>query len=213
MLPILADIGDDMAIAHGVVAHLSRYDMATDLALYLGADVLSFDFEEQGEQWNHQHVLECLYQTGADWLTLIEDDAILCTDFLDREFHALEGLKPDHLVSWYLGTGQWAHEYSVLQKKFLGRKIKEAEDKGYEFIEGNRLWHVVAFSVPRRYAIGVLKAMRSSRESTDWAIGEWCTATKTKVLYEYPSLVDHRDDDSILGNGSGAPRKAWRFAG
>jgi hypothetical protein len=203
-----------LTVAHGVVATQDRIDAATDLADQLDAEVLAVDRSGAGERSNHQNCLGELLATGADWLVMVEDDAILCGAFAARELEALNDIGPDRIVSFYLGTGRWAGEVWSTHGPRVDQMVANARRVGASYVQGAGLWHGVAVAIPSTLAPEVLHHITHSPRPTDWAISEWCKATGTTVAYTVPSLVDHADaaphvDDS----GDLVPRHAIYFQG
>jgi hypothetical protein len=202
-----------ISIAHGIVATPERFPLAADLASQLDADVISVDDDHMGERANHQNCLEQLMDVEADWLVMIEDDAILCQGFVSREFQAVREIGRDHVGSWYLGTGRWAGKSWSVHGPRVDQMVANAERTGADLIWADGLWHAVAVAIPSTIAPELLHHMKHSEEHTDWAISDWCKATGTKVAYTIPSLVDHRDDRKHMCDGEPVDRHAICFEG
>src|SRR6188768_4219066 len=71
----------EATIAIGIVAHHSRRTQAFALAAQIGAQSVTIDTANRGERWCHQVALASLAHHGAQWLVLLEDDALPCADF------------------------------------------------------------------------------------------------------------------------------------
>jgi len=194
-----------MTVAIGIVAQPARRDMAEELAKQVDADLIVVDEDGQGERWCHQEALRRLIKTGADWLVMLEDDALPVDDFLPKLATALE-MEPPGIVSAYLGTGRWSGEHMEVHEPRLRAMIDHADMTGAKWITADRLWHAVAVAIPLTLAPAVLAYIENDGAHTDKAIGYWCIETRTPVHYCHPSLVDHADLEPI-----GFARKAWQL--
>lgn len=125
----------------------------------------------------------------VEWSVVLEDDAILCEDFV-AQAEAMLSVAPGPVVSMYLGRGrppQWQ------------RKAERAVATNLPFIACTTLLHAVAVAVrtdwlsgPRGMLGPAADAARSPlRKPIDEAITEWCKAEAIPVLYSNPSIVDH----------------------
>lgn len=200
-------------IAHGVVAVPGRLDAARRLAGELGAEVLSVDQCYAGERANHQKVLAWLADTDADWLTMVEDDAILCHGFLDLEAQRLAECDGSQVVSWYLGTGRGAGQGADRHPHVVAGLVEAADRWRDDWIVTDELWHAVAVSITGPMAPSILHDLARTPAPTDLAISNWCRHHHVPVWYSHPSLADHRDEGRAeQSNDRPVPRHAWRFA-
>lgn len=203
-----------MTAAVAIVAHPARLDDANALSDRVQADYLSLDHESRGERWNHQHALAALIDTDADWLVLLEDDAVPCSDFRDRLDDVL-ATAPGSLVSLYLGTGRWAGHDHRIHAGVVHRLIARADRDGTGWIRADGMWHAVGIAVRREQAKRLLRHLRSNGQPTDQAISAWCKYTRTPVHYTHPSLVDHADGPTVTDHPDKQPRRearrAWRM--
>ncbi|GMA26184.1 hypothetical protein GCM10025864_39430 [Luteimicrobium album] len=202
-----------MSLAIGIVAHPDRLEMAWGLAKAVDAELLQFDHDLRGEQANHQAALDRLLFTDADWLLLLEDDAIPCIDFRARVSTWLEGV--DGIASLYLGTGRWAATVPRLHEPVVSRLVAEADAAHADRITSDALWHAVAVAVPLHHARSLHQGITRTHAPTDQAVSMWCKRHGVSVTYAHPSFVDHRDERAAVGHQADVavgPRRAWRFA-
>lgn len=200
-----------MSYAIGIVAHPKRQTQAEQLAHQVGAQVLVFDTETRGEQWCHQQTLRQLIETtDADWLILIEDDAIPCADFRNVLETYLSDA-PHGILSLYLGTSAWAGESRTLNAPKVAGLVETANNANQRWITTTNLWHAVAIAIPAELAPQILHHLSQSPDHTDRAIGKWCQNNTTPVHYTWPSLVDHQEIQSINSPARDiGPRQAWK---
>ncbi|WP_159794481.1 hypothetical protein [Puerhibacterium puerhi] len=204
-----------MSVAIAVVAHPARAAMASDLFDAVAGNVLALDVDGRGEQANHQAALEALLDVDADWLVLLEDDAVPAPRFRTQLAAALADAG-DAVVSLYLGTGRWAGTIPAAHEPVVRRLVADADAVGARWITADALWHAVGFAVPRRAARELLAHLRADILPTDQAVTSWCQRTATPVRYTWPSLVDHLDGPTVTQHPDGQPRRearrAWRVA-
>lgn len=135
---------------------------------------------------------------------VLQDDAILCTDFLARSEDALANVPGPGVVSFYLGTGR------------VEKRVAQVLPSDEPFVQMERLFWGVAIAIPTAMVPWMLERgedYRRQRLQYDDRIGD---AFKG-CWYTNPSLVDHRDSPSLLGhdvNSRGRRvRHAVNFAG
>lgn len=144
---------------------------------------------------NHLGVLQWLAEhTG--WCVVLEDDAILCEQFLVCAESAL-AVAPEPLVSFYLGTG-----YPSSAQRNIRPAIDYARCSGAAWIIGPLL-SSVAYAVHSSILSEVVKDLTTrSGEVSARLKGYNCA-------YTAPSLVDHTDGPSTVWAPNDTLRKAW----
>lgn len=183
------------------------------LATEVDAEVVQIDDGGYGERVNHQETLRRLAETGADWLVMLEDDAIPC-----QGFHAvLDGClddSPGDIVSLYLGTGRWAGTVPSIHEPKVIAAVDQADANDSRWILADACWHAVGLAARECIAGQLLEHLTGDRSPTDEAITHWLQATGRQIAYTHPSLVDHRDDERTVSQPEGfVPRHAIRFRG
>lgn len=185
-----------MDVAVGVVAVPQRERHVDWLTSEIRTDVVVFDEDHHGERWCHQEVLAKLLRKDAYWLVLVEDDAVPVEGFDEKMRTALEGADQDAIVSFYLGSGPWAGMPNAEREAAIPAMHAEGEATGW--IKTDMLYSAVAFAVPLSIAPLIGWCLRDTAAPTDTAIGLWTRKMQVPVWYTYPSLVDHRDDFSVV---------------
>jgi len=186
-----------------VVGHHSRRDMATRLAESLDAHLL-IDEGNNGANANHRRAIEWSAQQDCR-VVICEDDAVPVSGFLDKVAAWLARF-PDHLLSFYLGTGR-PPQYQMQ----IAQKLIEADEHQWDCITIPRLIHGVCYSVPKHRISDVLTRWDSGK-AADFAVGDACGGD---VIYPCYSLVDHADSDTVEQHPDRVirteRRRAWRL--
>lgn len=187
-----------------VVGHHSRRDKAKRLAHYFNAHLL-IDEGDNGANYNHRRAIEWASQQDCR-VVVMEDDAVPTSCSTDL-FSQWVSRFPDHLISFYLGTGR-PPQY---QQQIAASLIDADKQKG-DFIMMDRLIHGVCYSPP---VSGIPKILRdwNRTKAADYAVGD---ALGHRVIYPCYSLVDHADLDTVERHPDNQPRnerrRAWRLA-
>lgn len=179
-------------IAIGVVAHIDRQKQIRYLTDKVHPEVIEVDDGTLGAAGNHAATLLALSRTSAEWLLLLEDDALPVENFRYQIGQALE-VAPSPLVSAYLGTGY--------PQQWQGR-IVEALGQGTSWIMCRRLLHGVCYAVRRDRVDSLIVRMMDlshRRYGTDDAISKWALENGVLVSYTSVSLVDHEDSPTVHG--------------
>lgn len=150
------------------------------------------------------------HDPSADWHMVIQDDAIVAPDLLAGLEAALAVLGPEGLVSAYTGTGR-------PDQAHVRRALTHADAKGHSWISTRSLCWGVAIIAPVATIPGMLtwcSVPQRSRLNYDLRIGRYYRdVLKWRTWYTVPSLVDHRDGESLVGHGGGGARVAHRMHG
>ncbi|MGP3708500.1 hypothetical protein [Gordonia paraffinivorans] len=197
-----------MIVSTAIVAHHTRKAWATDLAIATDAS-LALDPGLWGPGHNHRRAWQLANTTAADWILVIEDDAILCTNFTARLHAALE-TAPTPVVSLYLGTN-----YPTRYATTTTQAITQADQTGAHWITQPTLNHAVAVAIQQHHVTPMLNHTEHTNKPIDEAITQWMRTNNIRCSYTHPSLVDHRDNDTVIDGRTPRllPRKAHRFAG
>jgi hypothetical protein len=123
------------------------------------------------------------YDRDALWHLIIEDDALICKDF----YNELDKILRDENIVYNL------------------------------FYENDKVFGGVAVCIPTKYIDGLLDYSQNGYNRKvfyypfDSLIKKYCELNNIKTSFVVPSLVDHRQVDSLLKNKLG--RKAKSFIG
>lgn len=196
-------LGVVVRISFAVVNHPDRKEWGRDLAaelLKVGPTEVAYDERLEGAEANHIRALAAA-APGAEWHMVVEDDAVLSSRFGELLPEALEAY-PDHIVSAY--TGQLFPRHR--QDDFI-----RAASMGVDLVAD-----YVAHGVANAYPADIIEPL------TDWIdpggipvdeqISHFAQHHGVPVVYLTPSLVDHRDEGSVLPATAWQPRKPGRTA-
>lgn len=189
----------------GIVAHTARQQHAQILGEQIRADLIQWDDGTIGCNANHRATWAALAEHRPEWLIVLEDDAILCDDFNHQLGQALN-LAPANIVSLYLGRTKPA-----LWQGRIEASAKRADKANATWIIGDRLLHAVAVGIRTELVPAMLKQLDASLPIDD-AISKWAKHAGEQVAYTWPSLIDHRDEPSLIPRvrRNTGPRRAWR---
>ncbi len=192
-----------MKIGVSIMAHPGRQQQATALADTLAARI-AWDTHDRGEVWCGDEAW-LMHDPRTDWWIVLQDDAEPIDGFLTYAKAALH-YAPSGLVSFYTGTGR-PHHLAV------GRAVKNAERRGYAWMQHPTLMWGVAVAMPTPMVPVFMRWGHSSRLTFyDKRLSAFAGAIDKPVRYTNPSLVDHADGPTLLRHPWGEPtmrRKAW----
>lgn len=190
----------------GIVAHPSRIPQSRELHKQLPYSAVTVDYEGVGNGENHLRCWREVAQKDADWYTVIEDDAILCDNFL-RHLGEAQEQAPTDVVSWYVGTGR--------PTRFQGRmprRLAAADRTHSTWFVSNFMFHAVAISIRANRVRNMLAFCENlPNDVADDRLTKWVQHARLRVAYSIPSLVDHSDGKSLNPRAATSQRVAWRF--
>jgi hypothetical protein len=187
-----------------IMAHPRRKHAAKRLAAATGAQIV---WDERDDEWHTGARAIAAYDPTATHHLVLQDDALPIDDFLEHAAAALEH-RPDDLVSFYLGTSRPPQWQAAVDDACM-----RAEDAGAAWITAPALLHGVAIAIPTTAIPQMLAWCQPLTVPYDQRIGMyWRRVLEQRVLYTWPSLVDHDDTRSLVQHPDGAPRTAIRRA-
>jgi hypothetical protein len=178
------------------MAHPSRQQYFQHLVDRLG-DV-PFSIDEGFGIWENCKRAWKLYDPTADYHVVIQDDAIICKDFY---------IRLEKFISRF--NGKYAYQLYFGNRKRLYQRALSGKRDGYVKM-GSLLWGV-AICLPVKLIPEMVKYTDKLDhiKQDDTRIKSFLMYKKMKVVYPMPSLVDHRGEDSLVGDSVG--RKAFYF--
>lgn len=199
----------------GVVAHVNRVHLVDELINDVDVDIIKFDDglpSITGCANNHIRVLKALNECSHKdkWCVVLEDDAQPVTDFREQLVESL-ALADTALVGLYLGTGSRAGS----TQKAIIPAIQAAEDTGSNWVVSDWFMSCVGYAVKSSWLPCLIDALSNNGGPVDNRINEWSHRTGFKTWYTYPSLVNHKDEQSLISS-AGVPlpvRHAWCSGG
>lgn len=187
-----------MKLSSSIMAHPDRAGSVNDLNDALGGWVpISWDMEgapsgDHDRVWRNARAAWLMHDPAADWHVLLQDDAVVCDDFLAGMAAALDHVpQTNAIVSPYLGRGR-----HVPQK--WARLAERADGEGAAWVVTQKLMWGVCIAIPTRHIADMIAfADRRPGIPDDMRVAGWVTRTAREVWYTWPSLVDHREVPSL----------------
>lgn len=186
-----------------VMAHPSREKFFPYLKESLGDVPFSIDHDSEGV-WPNAKKAWSMFDPGAAYHVVIQDDALVCEDFVK---HAEEAIikacevVPDHLppISFYFGN-----------RGTLKGIARDGMKDGYCFMP--RTPWAVAICLPTELIPEMLAFTENlAVPQDDVRIGQYIRSKGMKVYFPLPSLIDHRTGEESLVGDEGMNRKAFAF--
>lgn len=179
----------------GIVGHTARKVAVTQLAITTMAEVVSVDDGTLGCPGNHARVLARLAShvpVGEPaWAVILEDDAEPQGDLREQLDMAL-AVAPSPIVSLYLGTGYPAN---------WQRRITRALEYDVSWLLCERLLHAVGYAIRGDVLARMLPQVTDllvRKYAPDVSVSRWALDHRIPTAYTNPSLVDHRDDATVM---------------
>lgn len=184
-----------------VMAHESRSKWFPYLKKNLGDVPFSIDDSQKrlGTWGNRKQAMQ-MADMSADYCLIIQDDAILCKDFLSKaqEFIAKH---PNQTYQFFLG-----------KRKGTLALVEQSQTKTDGYIVSEMMYGV-AIALPTSLineAISFCDALPNDMPD-DTRIKRFCLHKGLDTYYPFPSLVDHRVSPSLVLDSRVYERKAIAF--
>lgn len=190
-----------------VMGHPSRQHFIDLLLPQLpGAEVV---LDRIGDRWDTgRRALLAHVGTGSEWSLIVQDDALLCRDFLPAAQKAAQaaGERP---VSLYIGSLR-PHQRTIRPA------LKEARKTRTPWIACRGPYWGVGLVIPTAHIPDLVAWSDKLRNihNYDRRIERWYTRQRIACWYTVPSLVDHRPvaENPSLVKGRDGDRRAHYFA-
>lgn len=199
-----------MALVSAVVmAHPKRQHLIPYLWDELGDVAVVWD--QLGDRWHTGRRAMAAFDPAAEWHLVVQDDAILCRDFLAGAGAVLKHA-PAGPVSFYTG-GYSPHAVEV------ERAVQETKRRGahYLLMEGPH-WGV-AVAVPTVLIPEMLRGCEALKgvDNYDMRLQRYFTSRGYRCRYTIPSLANHRvgerNPSLVQGRGNSLGRTAHEWIG
>jgi GR25 family glycosyltransferase involved in LPS biosynthesis len=208
----LADVpiyDDASRMSVAIVAHPSRSSLANALAEKTGAEAVCWDTTSMGCEANHIAAWNWLRNDYDEWGVVLEDDTDVVPDFRNQ-LQQILAVAPSPVVSLYLGRGHphggiadWQNRISAKISADVCWLTAESLLSGQGYAIANTL-------IPDMLATVTPLA---EEMPIDEAISWWCQERGILVSHCRPSIVNHRDEQSLIQNRhDGQPRTVKRTA-
>lgn len=185
-----------------IVAVPERVFLSRELSRQTGAPV-AVDFDRLGLWPNHRRawILADEESEGAEWCLVLQDDAELCDDFMDRARQALS-----------VAPGPVVQLFSWVKKS----PMKRARRRGFSWA---CYWYNVcgvAIAIRREYVWPMIEFcddhVTDANPSYDQRVGFWAACFGLGIWASVPSLVQHRAGvESTICGRSNASRQSDFF--
>lgn len=189
-----------------IMAHKKRERHIPALLDQLGLPESSVIWDRRNDRWDTGRRAWEAYDPSCTHWCVIQDDAVVCKDFIAGMEKALAFLPEKALVSPYTGTRR-----PVASR--VERAVQAARAANASWIRMPSLNWGVGILAPTDIINKMLPwCDKQTYPNYDRRIGRYAIDMLRLPTYcTWPSLVDHRDDDSLVGHGRG--RKAHQFLG
>lgn len=204
-----------MKLSVSIMGHPDRGQEVANLLTDLDALETPISLDQEGAPsgdhdrvWRNARAAWLLHDPAADWHVLLQDDAVVCPDFLAGLAAALDVVpQTNAIVSPYLGQGR-----NVSPR--WSRLGKQADAAGAAWVVAQKLMWGVCIAIPTAY-IGEMIAFADRRPGVpdDMRVAGWVTRTCREVWYPWPSLVDHREVPSLTKHAAHERRALRHHSG
>lgn len=199
-----------MRLSVSIMAHPDRRGHVVQLLARLGDLSIPVAWDDEGPpSGNHDRVWRNarraweMHDPESDWHVLIQDDALVCGDFLAGLEQALKWVPPGVVVSPYFGTSR---NTSVRWRRLAA----VADEHRAVWLRTDRIMWGVCLVVPTRLIGEMIECGdRKAGIPDDMRVSGWARRQEMEVWYTWPSLVDHRPVPSLTKHRA-ADRVAMR---
>lgn len=192
-----------------IVAHPHRHHHLDELVAATTAEAVILDNQDFGCEVNHLRAWEWLAGGNCPWSVVIEDDALPVQRFR-FQLHAALKVAPTPIVSLYLGRSRPPHWQESIAQSVGKTRLEDAC-----FLTASALLHGVGYAIRTALIPDLLASLPGMIKDTpiDEAISSWARQRDYGISYTWPSLLDHRDEGTLIDHPDGhprtKPRKAW----
>ena len=172
-----------------IMAHPDRRQMAEELALSLGGVPIVFD--EVNNVWDTCRRAWQKIDKSAKYGLVLQDDVIVCRDFIRRAEALL--------------TGNFVYNFFV-HYVFANRVNIALADGKREFIRST-IASEVAICMPTKFIVSMINYCQKHKAKDDTLISSWALSKRIWVCYPIPSLCDHRAGESVFLKHTGRPQR------
>lgn len=189
------------------MAHPSREEFFPYLKEKLGDVPFAIDTEGKGE-WDTCKRAWMMYDPEAEWHVVIQDDALICKEFVCVAVDVIKRAKE------VLRTDNYACNFYYGYRRSARQEGEDAFKRGY-WINKYPKWGV-AICIQTKYIKEMVNFGDTDIGSPRWGtrdderIGAFISSKKMPIYFPMPSIVDHRHGKSLVGD-PGENRGAYKF--
>ena len=193
-----------VALSVAIMAHPSRQAFVDEVSKSLDRDV-PIVWDRCNDIWDTGRRALLHHDADSDFHLVLQDDTIVCRDFVASVERALESIPADAAASFYLGAHQNAAAPLALVHEMW-------DGHPYSWMRArDMLWGPACVIPTARVADCVKLGDDRNVRSYDQRILTWTRRRQVDVYYSHPSLVDHRISPSLRGGR--LHRQAREFVG
>ena len=185
-----------MRVSIAIMAHPDRAYQVEKLHAQLNRMdfyTVSTVFDNGGGEWNTGE-RSLRSRTDSDWHVVIQDDAIISSNFYEQVVEAITKAPYRTLISFYTGTVR------PFPSK-IKAAVEQAEQEHASWLHSNRLMWGVGFAIPAEHIEPMLTSIGRRHEVYDQRITVYWARQPYGVLYTYPSICSHDYTiGSLIGN-------------
>ena len=188
-----------MKISISVMAHPKRAEFFDYIKQKLGDVPFSIDEKSEGCAINGQRSWS-MFDPLADWHIVIQDDAIICDNFIERAEKVIEQAIKNNCGAVSFHWGKRA-------------RMEDRSKKGLKegFIISKWLHWGVAVCIKTELVRPMLEHVNKMNiPQDDTRIANFLMKNEIKIYYPMPSLIDHRKGESLVKD-PGQNRVAYKF--
>jgi hypothetical protein len=172
-----------MKLSISVMAHPKRADFFDYLKSKLGDVPFSID-DGRGLIWNCRNAWS-MYDVKADYHVVIQDDAIVCENFMERAIAVLK--KANGLPVSFFHVSPISYKKYREQREKTGAIIQPVLSGG------------VALCLPVNLISSMLEHYDADKvPHDDHRIGRFLMSINTPLYFPIPSLIDHRTGNASM---------------
>jgi len=171
------------------MAHPSREKYIPYLLEKLGDVPVIYD--QKNNIWDTCRRAWLAIDKSAEYGLVIQDDAIVCDNFHERAEALLDG---DFVYSFFAGH-------------LLATRVRHAINRKKRYVESGQIFNEIALCMRTSHIDGMVRFCDEREAQTDQDISKWARACRIKIRYTIPSLIDHRDEESLFQKNYNRP--AW----
>lgn len=195
-----------MKLSAAVMAHPKRADLVADLLERLDRPVPVVWDERNDRHDTGVRALAAFDDTATHHL-VIQDDALPCRDLLASIETAIKYVPPGHPASFYVGRVKPFRQE-------INRLVAQADGASWLRFDGPYWGPAIVVPTGNLPALIAWWSSPAAQKITNYdrRIARWHHAHGFDCWYSWPSLVDHRGDDSLV-TGHTQQRYAHRALG
>jgi hypothetical protein len=186
------------------MAHPARKQLVGSLLDQFKPMPIGVAWDQKNNIWDTCSRAWLLFDKKADWHLVIQDDVILCKDFITKVNELIKNHSGhNNIFSLYLGN----------RNKFR-KDVNRLRPNGGIVVKKN-IHHEIALIFPTKKIIEMLNYCDSLNPTDDKVINRYVTHKNLDVIIPLPNLINHRNNIAslhTLNKSTMAIRKSIWFA-